>query len=216
MLTRAPAASPSTTPSHLRIKLSNRQWKGLEIAVTHTKQTPDPFLIDNENAPFRATPRTWGRHSCLRNEAHTPLNCARTTSPRRVAQAGVGLCAFVSRAFATRPSSRGPFTGRRISLRVRFEPTLLPAAHPVATQLIISNRSARRLEMPESYTKQRTAPRSNRHKFTQSNSTCHPTSFSRYRENDPEEGQWHDERVLPSFPTHTKTTFCLARANPVA
>ncbi len=35
----------------------------------------------------------WGRHSCLRNAAHPSLNCARTTVTRRVAQAGVGLCA---------------------------------------------------------------------------------------------------------------------------
>ncbi len=32
--------------------ISNRQWKGLEITVIHTKQTPDPFLIDNKNALF--------------------------------------------------------------------------------------------------------------------------------------------------------------------
>ncbi len=33
--------------------ISNRQWKGLETAVTHRKQTPDSFLIDNENAVLR-------------------------------------------------------------------------------------------------------------------------------------------------------------------
>jgi hypothetical protein len=39
-----------------------------------------------------------------------------------------------------------------------------PALPPVATHLIISNRSACRLEMPETYRKQTTATRSNRHK----------------------------------------------------
>jgi hypothetical protein len=33
--------------------ISNRHWKRLEIAVTHTKQSTDPFLIDNENALSR-------------------------------------------------------------------------------------------------------------------------------------------------------------------
>ena len=32
---------------------SNRQWKGLEIAVTPTKHSPDPSLIDNEKQLFR-------------------------------------------------------------------------------------------------------------------------------------------------------------------
>ena len=50
-----------STNSHPTIPaISNRQWKGLEIAVTRTKQTPDPFLIDNENALFSAHAR-----SCL-------------------------------------------------------------------------------------------------------------------------------------------------------
>ena len=44
-------------------------------------------------------------------------------------------------------------------------PVIWPTSKiPVATQLIISNRSACRLEMPESYRKQTTATRSNRHK----------------------------------------------------
>ena len=30
--------------------ISNRQWKGLEIAVTHSKQRPAKFLIDNKNS----------------------------------------------------------------------------------------------------------------------------------------------------------------------
>ena len=45
---------------------------------------------------------------------------------------------------------------------------------PVATQLIISNRRACRLEMPESYRKQRTATHSNRHKCSVSFSTSSP------------------------------------------
>jgi hypothetical protein len=50
-----------------------------------------------------------------------------------------------------------------------------PALPPVATQLIISNRRACRLEMPESYTKQTTATRSNRHKCRHSFATSPPT-----------------------------------------
>jgi hypothetical protein len=164
-------ASPTAPPA-----ISNRQWKGLEIAVTHTNKTPNPFLIDNENAPSRVTPRTWSRHSCLRDAPYPIPLCARTTPARRVAQAGVRLCAVVSRAFEIRPSSTVPFMGRGISLRVfSVLPRTLTAA-PVATQLIISNRSARRLEMPESYTKQRTDPLSNRHKFTHRQVTSPPTS----------------------------------------
>ncbi len=112
------------------------------------------------------SPKSWGRHPCLLNAAHPSMNCARTTSTQKVAQAGVGLCAVVPRAFEKRPSSRGPFTGRRISVRSGFEAPRIVTAHPVATHLIISNRSARRLELPETYTKQRTGPLSNRHKFT--------------------------------------------------
>jgi hypothetical protein len=249
MLTRAPAASPSTTPSHLRIKLSNRHWMRLEIPVTHTKQTPDPFLIDNGNAPFRATHRPWGSQFWLGNEARLSLQCVSSASTQRVAQAGVGLCAVasasssasaVASAFDFPPlmSSRGPFTGRRISLRFSSEaprnrPSPLSAPvtagqrsaltrqlltlseSPVATQLIISNRSARRLEMPESYTKQRTGPLSNRHKFTHHNATSLPTSSPQHRKHEPQESEQRDGR----FPRHlffSKTTFCLARANPVA
>jgi hypothetical protein len=148
MITRARTAASTRLPAENTI--SNRHSMRLEIAVTHTKQTPDPFLIDTENAPFRTTPRTWGSQFWLRNEAHPSLQCVSSPSPRTVAQAGVGLCAFGSRAFEKRPSSRGPFTGRRISLRFLSAPSFTLATEPVATQLIISNRSARRLEMPES------------------------------------------------------------------
>ncbi len=48
---------------------------------------------------------------------------------------------------------------------------------PVATQLIISNRPACRLEMPESCRKQTTATRSNRHKCSRHFHTCLPTSI---------------------------------------
>jgi hypothetical protein len=41
-------ALPSLSP-----EISNRHWKRLEIAVTHRKQSTDPFLIDNENALSR-------------------------------------------------------------------------------------------------------------------------------------------------------------------
>src|SRR5580704_2031008 len=107
----------------------------------------------------------WGSQFWLRNDARTSLNCARTTSTLRVAQAAVGLCAVT---FALPPltSSRGPFPGRRISLRFRFESRLKVIAEPVVFHLIISNRSDPRLELPETYTKQRTDTLSNRHKFT--------------------------------------------------
>jgi hypothetical protein len=46
------AAGYSTPLRHASPHISNRHWKRLEISVTHTKQTPDPFLIDTENALF--------------------------------------------------------------------------------------------------------------------------------------------------------------------
>jgi hypothetical protein len=184
----APISTPKTA-------ISNRNFSQLETRATHRKHSPDA----KSNRNFRSTNshpwERWGRHSCLRNAAefgrsrihaeecqrhdevpHTPLNCARTLSTQRVTQAGVGLCA-VAVASAPPPltSSRGPFTGRRISLRVAaVTPRTLTAA-PVVSHLIISNRSTRRLELPETYTKQRTDPLSNRHKFTHQLSTCHPT-----------------------------------------
>src|SRR5580698_2871076 len=199
--------------------ISNRHWMRLEIAVTPSKQTPDSFLIDTENALFRAARRNWGSQFSLRTEARPSLKRARTTPSRSVAQAAVGLCAFavavaIASASALPPltSSRlplsepkgGPFTGRRISLRFCSRLVHHPTTHsapvtagqrsaltrqplpaclaPVATQLTISNRSARRLEMPESYTKQRTDPLSNRHKFIQSNCACSPASSRQRRE----------------------------------
>ncbi len=156
-------ASPTAPPA-----ISNRQWKGLEIAATHTKQTPDPFLIDNENALLLAA---WGRHSC---------EFAKNSQIRRVAQAGVGPCGFTS-ALPPLTSSRGPFTGRSISLRFLSGSPRVHRPSPVAIQLIISNRSASRLEMPETYTKQRTGTLSNRHKFTQRKTTSIPTSSLKRR-----------------------------------
>ena len=50
-----------------------------------------------------------------------------------------------------------------------------PFSTPVVSQLIISNRHTCRLEMPETYRKQTTAPLSNRHKFTHSHRTSLPT-----------------------------------------
>ena len=51
---RRRTTTQSTNSHPTNTATSNRQWKGLEIAVTHTKQAPDPFLIDNENALFLA------------------------------------------------------------------------------------------------------------------------------------------------------------------
>ncbi len=80
------------------------------------------------------------------------------------------------------PSSEakgGRFIGRRISPRFLSESPRTFTSPPVVRHLIISNRSARRLEMPETYTKQRTDPLSNRHKFTHSHTTSSPTSSQR-------------------------------------
>jgi hypothetical protein len=206
------ALPPASRPTPAEI--SNRHWMRLEIAVTHTKHSPDPSSNRHKNTPCsvhtgdsararsaldcgrsatalpisapppsahapgeRDRAHAWGSRFRLLNAAHTPLNCARTSPTRRVAQAGVGLCAVAS-AFAFPPltSSRGPFTGRRISLRLLSVSPRPLTSPPVATQLIISNRSARRLEMPETYTKQRTDPLSNRHKFTHCETTSTPTS----------------------------------------
>jgi hypothetical protein len=125
----------------------------------------------------------WGRHSCLRNHNPRTMNCAPTHATQIVAQAGVGLCASAvdvafACAFDSPPltSSRGPFTGRRISLRCDSRSNPNVTATPVVSHSTISNRSARRLEMPETYTKQRTDPLSNRHKFTHCETTSTPTS----------------------------------------
>jgi hypothetical protein len=157
---RASTRKPLTSFSTLTI--SNRNWKLLEIPATPTKHSPDAFSNRNENT------QTWGRHSCLRNAAHISMNCARTAPTQRVAQAGVGLCAVVSRAFEKRPSSRGPFTGRRISLRF---PSLNPhsssvtSTHPevgeaarLGRSTTLSNRHWKRLEIPVTHTKQSPAP----------------------------------------------------------
>jgi hypothetical protein len=139
--------------------------------------------------PHKPNRDAWGRHSRLRNAAHSSINCVITASTRRVAQAGVGLCACaVASAPSPLTSSRGPFTGRRMPLRFSSLLTnhrTLPSAPvtagqrsgstrqlltlcsaPVVAHSTISNRSTPRLELPESCRKQTTAPLSNRHKFT--------------------------------------------------
>ncbi len=163
----------NTPLSVSKTTISNRNFSRLEFPATHRKHSPDP----KSNRNFRSTipPGAWGRHFCPRNAAHTPMPSARTASSRSVIQAGVGLCA-VAFAFPPLTSSRGPFTGRRISLRFESQPRRTLAAEPAVSQLIISNRSARRLEMPETYRKQTTAPLSNRHKFTHRQATSLPTS----------------------------------------
>jgi catechol 2,3-dioxygenase-like lactoylglutathione lyase family enzyme len=97
--------------------ISNRNWKLLEIVVTPTKHSPTHISNRNENT------RAWSRSSCLRNDAHTSMNWASATSTPRVAQAGVGLCPSAvavasASVFPPSTSSRGPFTGRRLSLRI--------------------------------------------------------------------------------------------------
>jgi hypothetical protein len=183
----SPSARPSVPP------ISNRHWMRLEIAVTPTTHSPEPISNRHKNTLLRASWDTWGRHSRLRNAAHTPLNCAPIASASR-ACTGAPACArsaldcgrsatalhiaapppshhapsgqvrpstwcahsclrnaaHTTRTVLTPPrptsSSRGRFIGRRISLRVKFGSTCALFAAPVATQLIISNRSACRLE----------------------------------------------------------------------
>src|SRR5580698_6829106 len=60
--------------THSSARISNRNWKLLEIAVTPTKHSPDPVSNRNKNT------HAWGRHSCLRNATRTQMNCARTIS----------------------------------------------------------------------------------------------------------------------------------------
>ena len=77
-------------------------------------------------------------------------------------------------------ASHRRLAGAHSSLAIR------PASKiPVATQLIISNRPACRLEMPESYRKQTTATCSNRHKCSVYFHTCYPTSFRAPTPRDP-------------------------------
>ncbi len=118
--TPASADQRRNLPPHPPI--SNRHWMRLEIAATSTKHSLD--LISNRHK----NTVSWGRHSCefaANPQIHTEecqwhdevphpfLNGVGTTSTRRVAQAGVGLCVVASPLLT---SSRGPFTGRRISL----------------------------------------------------------------------------------------------------
>ncbi len=144
---------------------------------------PIPAPPPSAHAPSgRDRAHAWGRHSCVRNAAefgyrriHTEecqwhdevpypsTNCARTA-----------LASLGSTPSSSLPSSEakgGPFTGRRISLRFLSASPRTLFANPVSPHSTISNRSDPRLEMPESYRKQTTAPLSNRHRFTHENMT---------------------------------------------
>ena len=85
---------------------------------------------------------TSGSQFWLRNVAHNSMLCARTSSHLASVTAG----------------QRSALTRQPLTLS-QF------------TKQTFSNRSARRLELPESYRKQTTAPLSNRHKFTHTEET---------------------------------------------
>jgi hypothetical protein len=158
-------------PSAPQLTISNRNFSPLEITVTHRKHSPG--LKSNRN--FRSTmshstAHTWGSQFWLRNRNLGTVKCGRT----RVAHGTLTLpfpeCGSEATApppdstRARRSLANHPTT--RFGARMIAATTACAAGHlPYPT--LISNRSARRLEMPESYTKQRTAPLSNRHKFTQ-------------------------------------------------
>jgi hypothetical protein len=122
---------------------------------------------------------------CARNNPALPTRCVdfglRSASHappgvRQLAAAPPQTQTSSSRCLAPRATHRpsgsvtaGPDNRKRSVLtRQKF----LRCPRPVATQLIISNRSACRLEMPETYRKQTTATRSNRHKCRHHFHTC--------------------------------------------
>jgi hypothetical protein len=175
------AASPigagrTTTglPPHLALETatSNRNFPRLEARVSRRKHSPAPSSNRNFRSTSFRTREAWGSQFWLRDAAHTSLNCAPTTSPTPPDSPHTPFPECGSEATAPPPDStrarrslaNHPTT--RFGARMIAATTACAAGHlPYPT--LISNRSARRLEMPESYTKQRTAPLSNRHKFTQ-------------------------------------------------
>src|SRR5580698_3082265 len=172
----------------IKTQISNRNFSRLESAVTHRKHSPDPKSNRNFRSTNSRTPRTWGRHSCLRNDAEfghsrihteecqwhdevprTVTKCTLTHAARPTPHTPFPEC--VSEANAPPPNTtqlqRSLVNHPTIHLSSRIVATTTSCAAGYLTHRPpISNRSARRLEMPESYTKQRTDPLSNRHKFT--------------------------------------------------
>ena len=62
---------PSIPDSALKISISNRNFQQLEICVSHRKQSPGPKSNRNFRSTNSPTQNALGRHSCLRNAAHT-------------------------------------------------------------------------------------------------------------------------------------------------
>ncbi len=169
-----------------KFPIPNRNFSRLETRVTHRKHSP----ASNSNRNFRSTIsrhawRTWGSQFWLRNHNSGTVNCGRTRVAHGTLHTPFPECG--SEATAPLPNT----TQLQRSLAMR--PAIGFAAGTVAPTIVyaggyltnpISNRSAPRLEMPESYTKQRTDTLSNRHNFTQQTATppwtsrfSHPTLF---------------------------------------
>jgi len=136
----------------------------------NTQVVHPPSQCQNRNADFSLRARC--ALDCGRSATALPTSAPPPTANAPSEQPP----AFVSPPLT---SSRGRFIGRRISPRFLSESPRTLTSPPVVRHLIISNRSARRLEMPETYTKQRTDPLSNRHKFTHSHATSSPISSKR-------------------------------------
>jgi hypothetical protein len=143
-------AAPRPLPKPIT-PISNRHLKKLECDVTSTKQTPIEFLIGHRCTFLQ----TWGSESSLRNSSPTTLQCARSI---RVSANASALAIGLRRAIAAVPKSIPP----RSTWRTAPQPTVASVtagqrsvltgqlltleSEPVATQLIISNRSVPRLE----------------------------------------------------------------------
>jgi hypothetical protein len=100
-----------------------------------------------------------------------------------VRQIAPATCRSATQPIPSTTSSRNSPTSRRrasvtVGQRSALTRQLLTSfVDPVATQLIISNRSVRRLETSVTHSKHSPRPRSNRHKFRHKIPTCPPTWF---------------------------------------
>jgi hypothetical protein len=158
---------------------SSRHLVPLETSVTSRKQTKEVRSNrDYMTHSLKAGLNAWGRHSCLRNAAHASMHCSRIQPILECVSAATALPASKASphcSLANHPTtfSKPGTAGQRSAITRQL---LTFCSEPVATQLIISNRSARRLETLESYRKQTIGTCSNRHKCRSSVTTCYPTS----------------------------------------
>jgi hypothetical protein len=171
--------------------ISNRNFQQLKTRVTHRKHSPDP----KSNRNFRSTNLTGGiacRAGCSpstpklrptrksapgrRIQRHAPAEAgsrnARSGRFQVILRRGANCAGLRSNHPQPAPTGSsvvvlGPGSIRAFSMFLAHQRTASAAGY-LTNLAPISNRSDPRLEMPETYTKQRTGTLSNRHKFTHS------------------------------------------------